>query len=255
MAGQPAAAQPLCRRCHPVHDPGEEDCTGCHRGNPDTARQDLAHFRLLRARFAAFTRPDSPTTEAGNQLLERLACRRCHQIGGTGDPLASDLDQRARTADPEALAEVLRRPVLQMPDFHLQEEQVVAVVNALLRFGRDASPPTEEVPLKVHFAPDGAREDPFEKHCGGCHRVLTATGSGQGEGDTGPNLSGLLGPYYPPTAPGGRRWTRDDLRRWLENPRQLRPDASMPPVPLEPAERDALLDRLRHPEELPSPPP
>jgi cytochrome c2 len=71
----------------------------------------------------------------------------------------------------------------------------------------------------------------FEKECGGCHRFLGAAGP-VGTGTAAPNLSGLFTEFYPPTAPGERRWTEKALADWLRNPRSARPHATMPPVAL-----------------------
>jgi cytochrome c2 len=71
----------------------------------------------------------------------------------------------------------------------------------------------------------------FEKECGGCHRFLGPAGP-FGTVTAAPNLSGLFTEFYPPTAPGERRWSEKALADWLRNPRSARPHTTMPPVAL-----------------------
>jgi hypothetical protein len=62
-------------------------------------------------------------------------------------------------------------------------------------------------------------ENAFDKHCGGCHRVLTRRWGGLGSGLVGPNLSGLTSEFYPMPFREGEPWTAERLKKWLENPR------------------------------------
>ncbi|GAB4297297.1 MAG: hypothetical protein Fur0034_07180 [Desulfuromonadia bacterium] len=57
-----------------------------------------------------------------------------------------------------------------------------------------------------------------------------------------PNLSGLLTPFYPPRQ--GVRFDPSTLRRWIENPRSLRPWTTMPPLRLTPDEMETIISIL-----------
>jgi mono/diheme cytochrome c family protein len=218
-----------CSSCHAAHYVREGDCRDCHRGDPGAARADLAHARLLTGRAASLRPPGSPALREGRRLVEALACRRCHTIGGTGNRLATSLDAVAWKREQAQLVSSIREPVENMPQFGLDEEQAETVVAFLLVSG---SPTAPEDTYRVHFA-RGASPSPgvFEKECGGCHRLLGPAGP-VGTGTTGPNLSGLFTPFYPPTAPGERPWTDKALADWLRNPRASRAHTTMPPVAL-----------------------
>lgn len=81
----------------------------------------------------------------------------------------------------------------------------------------------------------------LQKHCGGCHRILTRTQGGQGVGNTGPNLSGLFSEFYPGVFRGGERWAATNLKKWVVNPREIRRQALMPPLTLADAEWEQVL--------------
>lgn len=238
-----ATSRDGCRHCHAVHYQELGGCVDCHGGEERTRRRDLAHHDLFLGPLTHFRLPQSPVTEAGIRLLETSACRRCHISGEKGNRLASNLDQRAalRPLDLEA---AIRRPVDFMPDFHFSDESIVRLVNALLLGASKSAPIGAEVPRVVHF--EGSREsleNPFVKHCGGCHRMLTARHGALGRGTVAPNLSGLLTAHYPANfAAEHLPWTRERLKTWLENPRRQRPLAQMRTPPLNKREVTALLD-------------
>jgi mono/diheme cytochrome c family protein len=190
---------------------------------------ELAHERLLTGRAAFLRLPDSPAMREGRDLVEALACRRCHAIGEKGNRLATSLDAVVWKREQAQLVLSIREPVENMPRFGLDEEQAEAIVAFLLRSG---SPDPPQDTYRVHFT-RGASPSPgvFEKECGGCHRLLGPAGP-VGTGTTGPNLSGLFTPFYPPTAPGERPWTDKALADWLRNPRASRAHSTMPPVAL-----------------------
>ena len=66
-----------------------------------------------------------------------------------------------------------------------------------------------------------------------------------GRGETGPNLSGLLTSFYPETFREHERWSVENLRKWLENPRAMRKNARMPPISVKSDEFGRLTDILR----------
>jgi len=105
-----------------------------------------------------------------------------------------------------------------------------------------AGKPEREAPQVVLFENEARnRKNVFDKRCGSCHRVLTRTLGGLGKGNIGPNLSGLFSRYYPVTLSHDQRWTAEVLRRWLENPREIREYSQMQPVALKKDELGQLL--------------
>lgn len=237
------AAVDGCLRCHPVHYREQGDCGHCHGGNPRTSRQDVAHFGLIKGRYAHFRWADSPVTASGRRLLDLAACRRCHQSGGKGNLLATSLDQAARGASPEQLAQSIRQPGLFMPVFSFLEQDVTALVTAILA-GAQGRAVASEAPLVVYFARETAGQNAFDKHCGGCHQALSRRHGALGTGLSGPNLSGLFTPFYPLSLGEDQPWTPERLEKWLRNPRALRKNAPMPPLVLQPSQWRKLLEVL-----------
>lgn len=241
-----AQTGPLCLACHPVHYVERGVCTACHRGNPASDRRNIAHHQLIAGRYAAFTLGDSPSLRAGERLIDQYACRRCHVVGGRGNRLSANLDQSKDSKTPEAITVTILQPVQSMPDFHLERTRAILLVNALLAAaGRQAAASGARRQV-VHFDRTGtAGKDVFSRTCGPCHRALTVRLGGLGQGDAGPNLSGLLSPNYPETFRDKGRWTARDLAAWLKNPRKIRPGARMQPVILTEPEIRELVDILK----------
>jgi cytochrome c2 len=234
LAVAPALAGPareLCQSCHPSHYVERGLCTTCHRGNPASDRKNISHPLLITGRYAAFTLGDSPLLRRGERLIDQFACRRCHIIGGRGNRLSANLDHSVARKAPEAITESILHPVQNMPDFHMEKSRSVMLVNTLLAEADRQKAVSGEQRQIVHFDRAGAAgKDVFSRTCGSCHRALTARQGGLGQGDAGPNLSGLLSPYYPETYKDNGRWSERDLEIWLKNPRQVRPMARMQPV-------------------------
>lgn len=232
-ASRPATATdaPSCNGCHPVHYETRGTCTGCHRGDPATRRRDLAHADLLTGAAAAWSMAGAPALAEGERLRDALGCRRCHVTGGRGNALAQSLDALAWKRTQAQLRTSIIEPATFMPDFGLARKQADALIAVLLRDGARGA---RESRYLVHFRGDApAAPNAFVKKCGPCHRALTAAGP-LGIGADGPNLSGLLTPFYPAT--DGRAWTAARLADWLRNPRAERPAALMRPVELTPEE-------------------
>lgn len=230
----PAGAASGCLRCHPVHYADKGSCTSCHGGNDKTDRKQVAHDRLIAGKYAWSRIPGSLPVEQGKKLLDTFACRRCHTVGKKGNKLAGNLDTVPLVRQPEEMAEALCKPVQQMPDFKLREEDVTRLVTAIL--AGTAAPRGKEPPVVVHFSRAPKKEDLFEKKCGGCHRMLTSRRGGVGTGQVGPNLSGLLIGFYPRTFRDESRWTAAHLKEWVGNPRKVRRLTTMQPVILNEAE-------------------
>lgn len=243
LPGAALAAEPRCLSCHAAHHAELGGCLDCHRGDPRSSRPEIAHFGLIPARYSHFRMPESALVERGGKRIDETGCRRCHVIGRRGNRLATDLDQSVRASAPEELAGAIRRPVLFMPDFHWPEPLLDEVVNALFAAGKDGKEAEDELPRIVHFEVEGtAGENPFVKHCGSCHRVLTAAAGGLGASDYAPNLSGLLTPFFPVEYREKEPFSRENLKKYLDNPRQTRPLTRMAPVRLEEGEYRRLLE-------------
>jgi len=231
-----------CGGCHAAHRTDQGSCAACHRGDPAALRKEIAHQRLLSGQAAEHARADAPAVAEGRRLVERLACRRCHVVGGSGNRLATDLDRVAWKREQSELARSLAVPVENMPRFGLDDRQAEPVIAFLLQ---NADTESADATYRVRFSGASAKGDStFEKHCGGCHRALVTDGP-LGRGSAGPNLSGLFSAFCPATAPGSRHWTAETLGKWLENPRSVRPRAAMRPVRLEAGELERLVEEMQ----------
>jgi len=180
--------------------------------------------------------------DRGKKLLERLSCRRCHRYEEKGNRLAGSLDVTGATGKARDIYESIRAPVLFMPNFHASDVQIADLVNAILARVKFAKPPTGETALAVHFQDvKNIRKNVFAGQCGKCHKILSERAGGLGSGYIGPNLSGLFSEFYPRTYRDAESWNPDRLKKWLENPRDIRINAMMPPVRLAPEEFEQLL--------------
>jgi len=236
-----------CLQCHKPHYVKSGSCVSCHRGDGRSDRLAIAHRDLIRGKFSWFTLPGSPPLRRGEKMLENFACRRCHSSAGKGSRLAANLDRLPANTSPQKIFDSIKSQALFMPDFRFDDRQVADLVNAILAGALQAGHPVSETPQVVHFEKlQQHKENIFEKQCGPCHKVLTETRGALGKGDIGPNLSGLFTEFYPKTWKNDGRWTADNLKKWLNNPREIRVNSQMRPVPLKKDEIDRLLDILAH---------
>ncbi len=181
----------------------------------------------------------------GERLLDQLACRRCHISAGRGNRLSVSLDVSASRKTAKELALSIRRPVTNMPNFGLEEGQITTLVNVIYA-GSQGRQSADSAPVRVHFTANGTKSgDIFTAKCGSCHRILSERLGAVGNGDVGPNLSGLFSKYYPQTFRNGARWTDSNLRIWLKNSRDIRPQARMLPVILTKSETKELESVIR----------
>ncbi len=231
-----------CLECHASHYAAVAGCVDCHRGDARATRPLLAHHRLLGGAAAAWALPGSPVLARAVVLRDSLGCRRCHVTGGKGERLAIDLDSVVWARTQAELQQALMHPAQAMPDFGLGPASADTLAAVLLRDGDHFGGASR---YQVRFRA-GSQDSlqAFAKLCGGCHQALTIDGR-QGVGTAGPNLSGLLGPFYP--AQPDSAWKRDRLERWLRNPRAMRAGATMLPVALKPGELEAVLRVLAPP--------
>ncbi|OQY25206.1 MAG: hypothetical protein B6I37_01990 [Desulfobacteraceae bacterium 4572_35.2] len=217
-------------------------CVDCHRGNPTTLRRQLAHYRLIEANHSWYRFTESDVVRRGQHLVDLLACRRCHVLAGKGNPLAADLDRLYQQVLPDEVVASIRVPAFFMPDFSLQQGDVDALVNVIFAAGLKPQWASSQPPQVIHFENGVDEKNLFEKHCGSCHRLLTAKQGGLGTGAIAPNLSGLFSSFYPKTHKDNQPWDIQGLKKWIKNPRAIRPLTRMLPVVLQEQEMTKLID-------------
>jgi len=238
--------QSSCLTCHKSHNTEQESCVGCHRGNDRTDRKEIAHHDIITGRFTHFTIKGGPVMERGKKLVDVLACRRCHIHGGKGNRLAINLTRLSSNTAPQGIFDSVKSPVLFMPNFYCDDMQITAIVNAILDGADSAGAKGRKTAQVVHFEDEKQSiKNVFAKQCGSCHKALSERSGGLGNGDIGPNLSGLLSEYYPRTYRYASPWTPDKLKKWLENPRNMRVNARMKPMRFAAGEFDQLMETMR----------
>lgn len=222
-----------CSDCHIPHYESEASCVDCHRGNPGTGRTQIAHYQLIKGKYACFTILESPVVKAGQRLIDTSGCRRCHPTGGKGNRLSSDLDTFFEKTLPESFADAIINPATFMPNFYFQETDVTRLVNAILDSSAVYASTSSETGRIIHFEEDITdRDNTFNKNCGSCHRVLTQQLGGLGQSDIGPNLTGIFTEFYYKNFRDGNSWNSNRLKQWLKNPRDIRTNAQMLPITL-----------------------
>ncbi len=229
-----------CVQCHTPHFETDGTCVDCHRGDPRSRRMNIAHYRLIQGKYACFTLPENSDVIAGRRTIDTSGCRRCHKTGNQGNRLATDLDASLDITLPEDLAHAIKYPAVFMPNFYFNPSDIVKLVNAILGSSAVWGPESGAPPKIIYF--ENSKEDShntFNKYCGSCHRVLTQQFGGLGQGDIGPNLSGIFSRFYFKNFKDGESWDANRLAQWLKNPRDIRANAQMLPVKL-------TKDELRH---------
>ncbi len=236
------ARQSSCLICHRPHQVCQANCVSCHRGDDRTGRKEIAHHDLVAGRFAHYRIEGSSVVKRGRELLERLSCRRCHVYAEKVNRLANSLDVTGVMGKARDIHGSIKNPVLFMPDFHLSDTQIALLVNAILATDKSAKRPGGEAPIVVHFQDSKKmRKNLFTENCGTCHKILSEQSGGLGSGDVAPNLSGLFSGFYPRTYLETEAWEPEKLKKWLDNPRDVRKNATMQPVRLPPGDFDKLL--------------
>jgi mono/diheme cytochrome c family protein len=182
---------------------------------------------------AASERHPEADAVSGRRIFVALNCAGCHphpELRGATDR-APSLEGEGRRVRREWLLGYLRDPEplrplgtpagsgSRMPDFDLDEEEVRAIAEALLRRtgGAKASLPEKEASAALSaFESDKARRLlADELPCLGCHRL------GAEGGRIGPDL-----------ASAGGRLRPDFVAAMVESPRETVPHAAMPAVPM-----------------------
>ncbi len=218
-----------------------------HASQPETAmpryefgRQDL--IDLTEYMMTEFVDPAAPApagafrpalslVEGGAKLFGKYGCAACHRISGRamvfqagpdligiGDKAVALLDFGDRTDLPRALpdwlaAKVLKprsfRPNLRMPEFGFTEEEVQAVVTALLSLSPEPVPERLRVAAaKPAYDPPGHFGELVRGYrCMSCHQI----------GGAGEDISTA------PLSAEGSKVRRDWLTRYLLAPTTIRP--------------------------------
>ena len=140
----------------------------------------------------------------GRGFAQKLKCTRCHSDTGPTDPLEGAPSTRGaewiagHIADPEMIA-----PGMREPPTVVHEREAAAIVAYVRRASRETYP---GYPPQVETS--GAI---FARYCVGCHKI-------DGDGGTdGPELTAI-----------GSKHDVATLRRWIEDPELVDPDAEMP---------------------------
>lgn len=145
-------------------------------------------------------RPELRLADEGGALYRRYGCGGCHglrgeeaigkvgpELVGIGDKAADLLDFGERTDLPRRLPDWLGAKVtaprsfregLRMPLFSLDENEVTAVVTALLSYTSETVPESYRVPAETsEYAPPGRFGDLVREYrCMSCHRINGAGG-------------------------------------------------------------------------------
>ena len=174
-------------------------CIKCHRGNPLSNRKNIAHSQLIPGRYALFTIPGNSIVKIGYELIQEMACRRCHTINHKGSFLASNLDFSYKTTQPEILFHAIQSPSVFMPKFYFSQKNIKILVNTILASGTNNDFQLKNSFETVHFETKNHKTDRtniFNIHCGSCHRIITKEYGPLGKGDIGPNLSGLFSKFF-----------------------------------------------------------
>jgi ubiquinol-cytochrome c reductase cytochrome b subunit len=154
---------------------------------------------------SAASRDSWTLREIGGRLYaQKLNCTRCHAETGLADPLEGGPSTRGpewiagHIVDPEMIAAGMREAPTT-----IHEREAAAVAAYARRAARDPYP---GYPANIELiAPVWAR------YCVGCHKI-------EGDGGTdGPDLTHE-----------GTKHDAATLRRWIEDPEQVDPDADMP---------------------------
>jgi len=232
-----------CVKCHKPHYAEVGSCSACHRGEMRSSRENVAHAGLITAKYSSFY-TDKKAVAAGERIVSDSACRRCHTIGAKGGTAAADLNASAMKYTGEYLDDKLKNVNEYMPDFHFNEAERRLVILYLLN-AASKQPERVNEPYVAYITP--AKKGAFEKHCGGCHRMITRSGGGKGTGVEGANLSGVLTKYFVSSVlpEGEKHWTEKRLREWIKNPRSINKLAVMPPVRITDAELDKVIKEIR----------
>jgi cytochrome c2 len=227
--------------CHEAHFQDKGTCLSCHRGNDETSRKNIAHKGLITKDYADFY--ISRNSDKGKQIVDNLGCRRCHKISGKGVDAAVSLDSSAANNTGEYLFDKIKNVNEYMPDFKLKDEEIKSVAKYLILKSGDRKDSSSE-PFVTYIK--SSEKGVFEKECGDCHKLLTRKGGGKGTGYIAANLSGLFSEYFRSNVlkTNDKKWDKELLLKWIDNPRSIKKLAIMPPIKLSEEDKKKLIKEL-----------
>lgn len=230
-----------CISCHNDNICMEKgnNCTVCHRGNDKTTRLDIAHYKLIKGDYAEFNNEKSIITQKGIQLINDANCTRCHKIGNTGANYATDLNSTVKRLSTDEIIKSIQEPVINMPKFKFSKEDYRYLITGLYHYTINAE--VKSITQVVRLNNKDNATALFNNKCGGCHKALTNIGA-LGYYDSAPNLSSLKNSY--PDYLNGKSWNKDNLKKWLLNPRSIKKNATMPKIELNEEESKKIIDLL-----------
>lgn len=229
-------------RAHPTtpHALEEIGCTICHRGQGRATTVQAAHGAtrhwespMLPSYYVSGScgschresePPEARTVSEGRRLIERSACAACHSIPGFNlerQP-AADLSVIGSKVRPEWLYRWLKNPFdylpeSRMPDFHLTDDEALALTSYLLTFKDEtlealAGSDRDTALIEAGFEEIEHGEARYrESRCISCHAQ-------EGRGGTlGPDLGKI-----------GSKVKAIWLEEWVREPRKYFPDSIMP---------------------------
>jgi cytochrome c oxidase subunit II len=212
--------------------------------------------------------PASDAAKAGSQLFVTKTCVACHTISGvpaalgilgpnlTNLPARTTIGAGILENTPENVVQWIRhtqtiKPGAKMgvagPDgsFHPIEmtDQEAGQLAAFLHSppgGAVAAAPAPAQAAAAAPAEAKTAEQLFvEKACIGCHVI---PGVPAAVGTVGPSLAGLMS--RDTIAAGKLKNTPENLHKWISNPKAVKPDTLMSPLPMTPAELDTIVKYL-----------
>ena len=230
-----------CISCHNDNICMEKgnNCTVCHRGNDKTSRLDIAHYKLIKGDYAEFNNEKSIITQKGIQLINDANCTRCHKIGNTGSNYATDLNSTVKRLSTDEIIKSIQEPVINMPKFKFSKEDYRYLITGLYHYTINAE--VKSITQVVRLNNKDNATALFNNKCGGCHKALTNIGA-LGYYDSAPNLSSLKNSY--PDYLNGKSWNKDNLKKWLLNPRSIKKNATMPKIELNEEESKKIINLL-----------
>ncbi len=173
---------------------------------------------------------------SGKRVWHKYNCNDCHTILGFGAYYAPDLTKAYWRRGGEGIKAVLRTPEKfttwrKMPRFHLTDaelDDLVAFLQWTSAIDTHDWPPQDQRfrsaagrAVALGLSPGATLFQ--EKGCFACHQLNDSGGT------QGPDLTRV-----------GSRLTRETISRLLTDPSLVNPQATMPPPPLSPQERDEL---------------
>lgn len=231
-----------CLNCHVGHYFSYKSCRSCHRGIVKSSRKEIAHYGLIPGRYAYFRFEKSEILRQGNKLIQRAGCLRCHKILDRGNLLATPLDLLPDDIEITKLVDFIKNPPMYMPEFEFRGDQIVKIINVILRAIFYSTKRHKREYYYVHFE-SFEKKDIFSRKCGMCHKILTKIKGGLGKGNIGPNLSGLFTQFYPQKSV---KINETNLGDWLKNPRSVKELTLMPPVDISPNEVNYLIKLIKN---------